>query len=70
MLFQLCAKIGGEPWALSELPFFYDCSMVLGYFVFEDIISMSVSLNQKVSRYWSKCLKINDEENIDKPRAN
>ena len=34
VLMQLCAKIGGEPWALNELPFFYSCTMVAGYHVF------------------------------------
>ena len=35
VLIHLCAKIGGEPWALNELPFFYSCTMVAGYYVMD-----------------------------------
>ena len=35
-MMQLCAKIGGEPWAIDELPFFYQCSMAAGYYVTND----------------------------------
>ena len=33
LMMQLTAKVGGEPWAIEELPFFYQCSMAAGYFV-------------------------------------
>ena len=33
LLVQLVAKIGGEPWAINELPFFHLCSMTAGYYV-------------------------------------
>jgi aubergine-like protein len=33
IIVQLCAKIGGEPWAINELPYFYESSMCIGYHV-------------------------------------
>lgn len=33
ILIQMVAKIGGEPWAINELPFFHLCSMTAGYYV-------------------------------------
>jgi hypothetical protein len=30
---KLCGKIGGEPWAIDELPFFSLSSMAVSYYV-------------------------------------
>lgn len=62
LLIQLCSKIGGEPWAINELPFFYDCTMVAGYYVTDKVLSYTASLNAKATRYWSKCLNISSNE--------
>ena len=58
LMMQLCAKVGGEPWAIDELPFFYQCSMAVGYFVDDKQLALVGSLNQKATRYWSKGLPL------------
>jgi len=58
MLFEVCSKIGGIPWALDELPHFYECSMAIGYHVSNDMISFTSTWNSKCTRYWSKYLSI------------
>ncbi|CDW86755.1 macronuclear development protein 1 [Stylonychia lemnae] len=62
LIMQICAKIGGEPWAISELPYFYDCTMVSGYYITSNLISYVCSLNSKATRYWSKCLSVTNEQ--------
>lgn len=57
-LFETCAKIGGQPWAMEEMPHFYECSMALAYHVSNDIVSMVATFNSKCTRFWSKCLSI------------
>ena len=57
-MMQLCAKVGGEPWAIDELPFFYQCSMAVGYFIDDKQIALVGSMNQKATRYWSKGLPL------------
>jgi hypothetical protein len=42
---KLCAKIGGETWAIDELPFFNLSSMAASYFVDTDQISFVGSIN-------------------------
>jgi aubergine-like protein len=32
----MCAKIGGEPWAVSDMPFFDDYTMVCGLDVYHN----------------------------------
>jgi aubergine-like protein len=44
-MMQLCAKIGGEPWAIDELPFFYQCSMAVGFYITSSQIALVGSLN-------------------------
>lgn len=61
ILFQVCAKIGGEPWALNDLPFFFSCTTAVGYHVFDNLITFTCSLNQKATRYWSKALPLFDD---------
>nr|AEX87961.1 Otiwi11 [Sterkiella histriomuscorum] len=58
LLVQICAKVGGEPWAIQELPYFYECTMIVGFYVSDNIISYVCSLNSKVTRYWSKYINI------------
>jgi len=45
IMIQMCAKIGGEPWALNYLPFFYSCTSAVGYWVFDNLIAYTCSLN-------------------------
>lgn len=36
ILIQMCAKIGGEPWAVSDMPFMDDVTMVCGLDVYHN----------------------------------
>jgi aubergine-like protein len=37
ILIQICAKVGGEPWAVSHLPYFDEPTMVCGIDVFHKV---------------------------------
>ena len=56
---QLCAKIGGIPWAIDNLPFSDKPSMVVGIDVYNKaalkttIFSMVATMNPTFSAYWS-----------------
>jgi aubergine len=60
ILIQICAKIGGEPWAVDKMPFLNKPTMVCGMDIFhkqgtgsKSILAFTASLNQTVTRYWS-----------------
>jgi aubergine-like protein len=52
ILIQICAKIGGEPWAVSDLPFFDKPTMICGLDVYHkvgggkrSILAVTASIN-------------------------
>ena len=56
----MCAKIGGEPWAISEMPYFDDMTMVCGLDVYHNtaigkrsILAFCASYNQRATKFWS-----------------
>lgn len=56
----MCAKIGGEPWAINDLPFFDERTMVCGMDVYhntnlkaQSILAFCASINQRATKYWS-----------------
>ena len=56
----MCAKIGGEPWAMSDLPYLDDMTMVCGMDVYnnpgvkaQSILAFCASINQRATKYWS-----------------
>lgn len=60
ILIQICAKIGGEPWAMSQLPFFNAPAMVCGIDVYhkvgdgtKSILAFTASNNKRATQYWS-----------------
>ncbi len=60
ILIQICAKIGGEPWAINEMPFLNKPTMVCGMDVYhkvgngnKSVLAFTASINQRVTRYWS-----------------
>lgn len=60
ILIQICAKVGGEPWAVNELPFFNEPSMVCGIDVFhkvgngqKSILAFCGSVNARATKFWS-----------------
>ena len=45
LMMQLCAKVGGEPWSITELPYFTRPTAVVGVHVGKDSASVVCSLN-------------------------
>lgn len=60
ILIQLCAKVGGTPWSVTDLPFVDKPTMVVGIDVFhqgpmkkESLLAYCATINKYMSRYWS-----------------
>ena len=60
ILIQICAKIGGEPWAISNMPFFDKPAMVCGIDVYhkvgngaKSVLTFTASMNKNATCYWS-----------------
>lgn len=60
ILIQLCAKVGGTPWSISEFPFVDKPTMVVGIDVFHQtsmkknsLLAYCATVNKHFSRYWS-----------------
>jgi hypothetical protein len=62
---QLCAKVGGEPWAIAELPYCSRLTTTIGIHVTEESVSVVSSMNQSCTRYWSKNTKILNPDLIE-----
>jgi aubergine-like protein len=67
ILIQICAKVGGEPWAIDNLPFVSCPTMVCGVDVFKgagkkSILGFTATYNRTFTRYFSvaKVLEDND----------
>ncbi len=60
---QICAKLGGEPWGIDNLPFTKVPTMIIGLDVYNkngrSIVGCCASFNNRFTRYLS-CVK--DEE--------
>ncbi|CDW90249.1 macronuclear development protein 1 [Stylonychia lemnae] len=59
ILIQINAKLGGEPWALSDMPFLRKPTMIVGYDIHhkkrqKSLLAICVTINQQANRYWSK----------------
>ncbi len=68
-MIQICAKIGGEPWAVDEMPFTNCPTMVCGVDSFKSnckasILAFTSTFNKTFTRYISTA-KILDEEKKD-----
>lgn len=60
ILIQICAKIGGEPWAIDDMPFFDAPAMVCGLDVYHkagsgnrSILAFTASVNPRATQFWS-----------------
>ena len=56
ILIQICAKVGGEPWAISDMPFFDKPAMVCGIDVYhkigngtKSILAFCASMNKRAT---------------------
>ena len=60
VLIQMCAKLGGIPWAVDKLPFMDKPTMICGMDVFhatnlgkKSVLALSCSMNNSATTYWS-----------------
>ena len=60
ILIQICAKIGGLPWAIETMPFLDKRTMLCGLTVFHEkvngpisIMGLIASYNKTGTKYWS-----------------
>lgn len=60
ILIQLCAKVGGTPWSLTDFPFLDMPTMVVGIDVYHktamknnSLLAFCGTVNKHLSRYWS-----------------
>jgi aubergine-like protein len=67
ILIQICAKVGGEPWAVDDLPYFDAPTMVCGIDVFhkvgggqKSVLAFCGSVNHRATRFWSAA-RVQDE---------
>ena len=65
LMLKICAKVGGEPWAVSELPYFSELSIAVGVHITETQVCVVSTLNQTCTRYWSKTLAIFSPDDIE-----
>lgn len=67
VLIQMNAKVGGTPWAVDNLPFMKEPTMICGMDVFhstalgkKSVLALTASMNQSATTYWSTSV-IQDE---------
>lgn len=67
ILIQMCAKLGGIPWAVDNLPFMDKPTMICGLDVFhatnlgkKSVLALSASINNSATVYWSTCVVQDD----------
>ena len=67
VLIQMNAKLGGTPWAVDQLPFMNEPTMICGMDVFhstalgkKSVLALTASTNQTATQYWSTSV-IQDE---------
>jgi aubergine-like protein len=60
VLIQICAKVGGTPWSVTDFPFVDVPTMVVGIDVFhktamkkDSLLAFCGTVNKHLSRYWS-----------------
>jgi aubergine len=64
ILTQICAKAGGIPWTIDELPLFNKKTMVCGLDVWHDtsasgcpsVAGFVATYNRSATKYWSKAV--------------
>jgi aubergine len=62
ILIQINAKIGGEPWALSDMPLMNKPCMIIGYDVFHkrgkhSQLALCATVSRTGTKYWSKSVE-------------
>ena len=60
ILMQICAKVGGIPWIVDELPFSSEPTMIIGIDVYhktsnknQSLLAFCATMNRHFSKYWS-----------------
>lgn len=67
VLIQMCAKLGGIPWAVDNLPLMDKPTMICGLDVFhatnlgkKSVLALTASMNNSATTYWSSCVVQDD----------
>ena len=63
IMIQICAKIGGQPWIVENLPLLDEPTMVCGLDVYhathlnrKSVLGFCASYNKYLTKYWSKSI--------------
>ena len=62
ILIQINAKIGGEPWAVSDMPLMDKPCMIVGYDIFHkrghnSQLALCATVSRTGTKYWSKSVE-------------
>lgn len=71
VLIQICAKIGGIPWVIDDLPLLNEPTMICGTKMMKSVSEVTVlgfvaSMNSTISNYWSKSSILSSEFEYEK----
>lgn len=71
VLIQVCAKVGGTPWSVSDIPFMDQPTMIVGVDILhkncmkqKSLFSFCATVNRNASRYWSSIELRDSKEEI------
>ena len=69
ILIQMNAKLGGQPWAVSQMPFTNQPTMVVGYDVFHkpkanSYLAFCATVNRNFNQYWSSYIQQREYQEI------
>ena len=69
ILIQMNAKLGGQPWAISDMPFTDKPTMVVGYDVFhkpkaDSYLAFCATVNRNFNQYWSTWIQHREYQEI------
>jgi len=70
---QICSKVGGSPWSITELPFIQEPVMLVGIDVFhgkpkknKSLLGFCATMDRHFSRYWTRVEEQGPGEEIGK----
>jgi len=73
VLIQLCAKVGGTPWSITNIPFTEKPTMIIGIDSFhksmmknKSILAYCATMDRNFSKYWSSVQEYSSYEDLGK----
>ena len=70
ILIQICAKIGGEPWVIDQIPCKSKPTMLMSFCVYKNIIVSCGTYNRNFSKYNSKVVEFPEPSQIKEKICN